>query len=164
MSEPGDRLSHVDAEGRPTMVDVTAKEVSARRAVAEGRIVMAAATLERIRAGASAKGDPVQVAELAGIMGGKRVADLIPLCHSLPGASIRVRIEADAALPGLVATAEATISGQTGVEMEALTAVSIALLTVYDMAKAVDRGMRIEGIRLLAKEGGRSGPWSADGG
>jgi cyclic pyranopterin phosphate synthase len=97
-------------------------------------------------------------------MGGKRTADLIPLCHALPGASIRVRIETDPALPGLVATAEATITGQTGVEMEALTAVSIALLTVYDMTKAVDRGMRIEGIRLLSKEGGRSGRWSADEG
>ena len=164
MTDGSAELTHLDAEGRPTMVDVSAKDVTARRAVAEGRIVMAADTLERVRTAATAKGDPVQVAELAGIMGGKRTADLIPLCHALPGASIRVRIEADPALPGLVATAEATIAGQTGVEMEALTAVSIALLTVYDMAKAVDRGMRIEGIRLVSKEGGRSGRWSADEG
>ncbi len=161
MSERSDGLTHLDPEGRPRMVDVSQKRVTARRAVAEGRIVMSAGTLERILAGKTDKGDPVQVAELAGVMGGKRTADLIPLCHALPGASIRVRVRAEPELPGLVATAEATIAGQTGVEMEALTAVSVALLTVYDMAKAVDRGMRIEGIRLLAKEGGRSGPWSA---
>lgn len=163
MSESDERLTHLDDQGRPTMVDVTGKDVTQRRAVAEGRIVMAASTLERILSGATAKGDPIQVAELAGIMAGKRTADLIPLCHALPGASIRVRLEANPELPGLVATAEATFAGRTGVEMEALTAVSIALLTVYDMAKAVDRGMRIEGIRLVRKEGGRSGAWSADG-
>jgi cyclic pyranopterin phosphate synthase len=123
---------------------------------------MARETLDRIVGGRTDKGDPIQVAELAGVMGGKRTADLIPLCHALPGTSIRVRVEPDPALPGLVATAEARITGQTGVEMEALTAVGIALLTVYDMAKAVDRGMRIEGIRLLSKEGGRSGSWSAE--
>jgi len=162
MSERDDGLSHLDAEGRPRMVDVTAKDVTARRAVAEGRIVMGPETLGRIVAGGTAKGDPIQVAELAGIMGGKKTADLIPLCHALPGASIRVTLSADDELPGLVARAEATIAGQTGVEMEALTAVSVALLTVYDMAKAVDRGMRIEGIRLLSKEGGRSGNWSAE--
>ena len=157
-----ERLTHLDAEGRPRMVDVSGKQPTQRRAMAEGRIVMAAATLERIVSGATSKGDPIQVAELAGIMGGKRTADLIPLCHALPGASIRVRLEADADLPGVVATAEARFVGTTGVEMEALTAVSIALLTVYDMAKAVDRGMHIEGIRLLSKEGGRSGSWRAD--
>ena len=104
----------------------------------------------------------MQVAELAGVLAGKKTADLIPLCHQLPGASITVRLEPDQELPGLVAHAEATIAGQTGVEMEALTAVSVALLTVYDMVKAVDRGMRIEGIRLLKKEGGASGTWSAE--
>ena len=134
----------------------------AQDVMAEGRIVMAEETLRRIVSGATDKGDPIQVAELAGVMGGKKTADLIPLCHALPGASIRVSLEADESLPGVVATAEATIAGQTGVEMEALTAVSVALLTVYDMAKAVDRGMRIEGIRLLRKEGGRSGAWSVD--
>jgi cyclic pyranopterin phosphate synthase len=162
MSERPDGLTHLDAEGRARMVDVSAKDVTSRRAVATGRIVMGAETLARILDGRNEKGDPIQVAELAGVMGGKRTADLIPLCHALPGASVRVRLEADQALPGLVATAEATISGQTGVEMEALTAVSIALLTVYDMAKAVDRAMRIEGIRLLRKEGGRSGSWAAE--
>lgn len=154
-------LTHFDADGRPRMVDVTAKDTTARTAVATGRIVMAAETLARIIEHTSPKGDPLQVAELAGIMGGKRTADLIPLCHQLPGASVTVRLEADPTLPGVVATAEARFSGQTGVEMEALTAVSVALLTVYDMVKAVDRGMRIDGVRLLRKDGGRSGRWEA---
>jgi cyclic pyranopterin phosphate synthase len=157
-----DGLTHYDDEGRPRMVDVTGKEVSRRLARAEGRIVMSAATLERIRSGGLAKGDPLAVAELAGIMGGKRTADLIPLCHALPGATVAVTTELDDALPGVVVRAEARVSGPTGVEMEALTAVSVALLTVYDMLKAVDRGMRIEGIRLLHKEGGRSGSWDAE--
>ena len=158
----GDELTHLDRDGRAGMVDVSEKGVTARRAVAEGCIVMSPETLEKIVQGRTEKGDPVQVAELAGVMAGKRTADLIPLCHPLPGTTVKVRIEPDATLPGLRATAEATVSGQTGVEMEALTAVSVALLTVYDMAKAVDRGMRIEGVRLLRKEGGRSGVWEAD--
>ncbi|MHB1192590.1 MAG: cyclic pyranopterin monophosphate synthase MoaC [Longimicrobiales bacterium] len=160
MSDDG--LTHFDAQGRPRMVDVSGKDSTARSAVAEGRIVMAAATLERIRSGSTPKGNPLQVAELAGIMAGKRASDLIPLCHQLPGASIEVSLEADDALPGIVARSRARIEGQTGVEMEALTAVSVALLTIYDMVKAVDRGMRIEGIRLLEKDGGRSGRWSAE--
>jgi cyclic pyranopterin phosphate synthase len=164
MSERRDALTHLDAEGRPRMVDVSDKNLTRRTAVAEGRIVMRRETLQRIVSGHTEKGNPTQVAELAGIMGGKRTADLIPLCHALPGASIRVTVTPDAALPGLVATARATITDRTGVEMEALTAVSVALLTVYDMAKAIDRGMRIDGIRLLRKEGGRSGSWSADTG
>ena len=155
-------LTHLDADGRPRMVDVTGKDVSARRAVAEGSLVMSPETLVRIQEGRTPKGDPLQVAELAGIMGGKRTADLIPLCHQLPGTSIRVTVEADPSLPGVRARAEARIAGQTGVEMEALTAVSVALLTVYDMVKAVDRSMRIQGVRLLEKEGGRSGHWSAE--
>ncbi len=163
MTDHENSLTHVDADGRARMVDVSDKKVTSRRAVAEGQIVMSPETLERIVAGKTEKGDVIQVAELAGVMGGKKTPDLIPLCHALPGASIRVRIEPDDGLPGLVATAETTITGQTGVEMEALTAVAVALLTVYDMAKAVDRGMRIEGIRLVSKEGGRSGKWSADG-
>ena len=162
MTGPEEKLTHVDADGRARMVDVSEKDVTSRTAVAEGRILMAAETLAKIVGGRTEKGDPIQVAELAGVMGGKKTADLIPLCHALPGASIHVRLEADEALPGIVATAEAKIAGQTGVEMEALTAVSIALLTVYDMAKAVDRGMRIDSIRLLSKRGGRSGSWSAD--
>lgn len=162
MTEEAEGLTHLDDEGRAAMVDVSPKETTARRAVAEGRISMARETLDHIRSGKSAKGDPIQVAELAGIMGGKKTADLIPLCHQLPGTTIRVELEADENLPGIQARAEATVSGQTGVEMEALTAVSIALLTVYDMAKAVDRGMRIEGVRLVRKEGGRSGTWTLE--
>lgn len=161
MSGERDGLTHLDEEGRASMVDVSGKQVTSRRAVAEGRIVMAPETLELIRSGRNPKGDPVQVAELAGVMAGKKTADLIPLCHALPGASVHVSLELDEELPGVRARAEATVSGQTGVEMEALTAVSVALLTVYDMAKAVDRGMRIEGVRLLEKEGGRSGRYAA---
>jgi cyclic pyranopterin phosphate synthase len=142
------------------MVDVTAKDATDRVAEAEGRIVMEPATLERIVAGETPKGNVLQVAELAGIMAGKKTGDLIPLCHQLPGASIEVRLDPDPALPGVVARAVARFSGSTGVEMEALTAVSVSLLTVYDMAKSVDRGMRIEGVRLLRKDGGRSGSWS----
>ena len=108
------------------------------------------------------KGSVMRVAELAGIMGGKKTHDLIPLCHQLTGANVTVRLEADTDLPGIVAQAEVTVAGQTGVEMEALTAVSVALLTVYDMVKSVDRGMRIEGIRLLSKKGGRSGSWTTE--
>jgi len=162
MSDRDDGLTHLDGEGRARMVDVTAKDVTRRRAVAEGRIVMRPETLARIVEGRTAKGDPLQIAELAGIMACKRTADLIPLCHALPGASVRVRLEVDADLPGIVATAEASFAGRTGVEMEALTSVSVALLTVYDMVKAVDRGMRIEGVRLVRKEGGRSGVWTAE--
>ncbi|MCG6957804.1 MAG: cyclic pyranopterin monophosphate synthase MoaC [Gemmatimonadetes bacterium] len=158
-----DDLTHYDEKGRPRMVDVTAKESTNRVAVAEGRIVMSPDTLARIQGRETAKGDPLLVAEVAGIMGGKRTADLIPLCHALPGATVSVGLELDEELPGVVARAEARVSGPTGVEMEALTAVSVALLTVYDMLKAVDRGMRIEGVRLLQKEGGRSGTWIAKG-
>ena len=163
MSETPEELTHLDEEGRPAMVDVSPKESTARRAVAQGHITMSPKTLEHIRSGRSRKGDPIQVAELAGIMGGKKTADLIPLCHQLPGTTIKVKLEVDEALPGIRARAEAIVTGQTGVEMEALTAVSIALLTVYDMAKAVDRGMRIEKVRLVSKEGGRSGSWTAEG-
>lgn len=163
MSERDDGLTHLDAEGRPQMVDVTTKSDSRRTAIAEGCIVMKAETLSRIMEGRTEKGDPIQVAQLAGIMGGKKTADLIPLCHALPGASVEVVLEADTSLPGIYARATATYAGKTGVEMEALTAVSVALLTVYDMVKAVDRGMCVEGIRLLSKEGGVSGSWSAAG-
>jgi len=161
MSDTDDALTHLDAEGRANMVDVSAKDVTSRRAVAEGRIVMETATLTLIASGQTKKGDPIKVAELAGIMAGKKTADLIPLCHALPGATVQVSLDVDEDLPGVRARAEATVSGQTGVEMEALTAVAVALLTVYDMAKAVDRGMRIEGVRLVEKEGGRSGKYAA---
>ncbi|MDA0329151.1 MAG: cyclic pyranopterin monophosphate synthase MoaC [Gemmatimonadetes bacterium] len=162
MSDRADGLTHLDGDGRARMVNVTAKDVTDRIATAEGRIVMQPSTLEKVMGGRTAKGDPIQIAELAGIMAGKKTADLIPLCHSLPGASITVRLEADPSLPGIVAQAEARIAGQTGVEMEALTAVTVALLTVYDMVKAVDRGMSIEGVRLLRKDGGASGGWVAE--
>lgn len=156
-------LTHIDNEGRPRMVDVSEKAQTARHAVATGRIITSPETLKRIVTGNLEKGSVVQVAELAGIMGGKKTHDLIPLCHQLNGVNITMRLEVDPDLPGIVAQAEATVTGQTGVEMEALTAVSIALLTVYDMAKSIDRGMRIEGIRLLSKKGGRSGSWTSTG-
>ena len=123
---------------------------------------MSSDTLAAVRGGTVHKGDVLQVARLAGIMAGKRTADLIPLCHMLPGASITVDLVLDETLPGIVLRAEARITGRTGVEMEALTAVSVGLLTVYDMAKSLDRGMVIEGIRLLRKDGGKSGTWSVD--
>ncbi len=164
MSEGSDRLTHLDEEGRARMVDVSQKAVTDRRATATGHIVMDAATLARIVAGDIPKGSVIQVAELAGVLAGKKTAELIPLCHQLPGASITVRLEPDERLPGIVAHAEVTIAGQTGVEMEALTAVGVALLTVYDMVKAVDRGMQIGGIVLLSKEGGASGSWPRESG
>ncbi len=156
------RLTHLDTKGRARMVDVTDKKATARRAIAEGHIVMDRETLRLIVSGKTPKGDVIQVAELAGVMAGKKTADLIPLCHALPGTTVRVSLEPDEKLPGIRARAEARVADRTGVEMEALTAVSVALLTVYDMAKAVDRGMRIEGVRLLEKEGGRSGKWQAE--
>jgi cyclic pyranopterin phosphate synthase len=159
----GGGLTHIDEQGNPRMVDVSDKEASTRVAVAEGRIRMSADTLAAIREGKVHKGDVLQVARLAGIMAGKRTADLIPLCHMLPGASIAVDLDLDETLPGIVLRAEARITGQTGVEMEALTAVSVGLLTVYDMAKSLDRGMVIEGVRLLRKDGGKSGAWSEEG-
>jgi cyclic pyranopterin phosphate synthase len=162
MKDSDKRLTHLDEEGRPVMVDVTGKENSRRRAVAEGAIRMAPETLEAIRSGKTPKGDVLQVAQVAGIQGGKRTGDLIPLCHMLPGASISVVLEPDPELPGVRARAEARIRGQTGVEMEALTAVAVALLTVYDMAKALDRGMVLEEVRLLSKEGGASGGWTRE--
>jgi cyclic pyranopterin phosphate synthase len=143
------------------MVDVSAKPVTHRRAVAEGRIRMAPETARAISAGNAPKGDVLGTARLAGIMGGKRAAELIPLCHPLPGTTVSVELTVDDELPGVRARAEALVDASTGVEMEALTAVSVALLTVYDMAKALDRGMVIEGVRLLRKEGGRSGVYQA---
>ena len=152
-------LSHVDKGGTARMVDVSAKAVTERVAVAEGAVTMAPATLALIRAGDAKKGDVVAVARIAGIMAAKRTHELIPLCHPLALADIAVDIEPDEALPGLRVRAMAKVAGRTGVEMEALTAVAVACLTVYDMAKAADRGMTIEGIRLIEKQGGRSGHW-----
>jgi cyclic pyranopterin phosphate synthase len=155
-------LTHLDERGSPRMVDVGAKDVTRRRAVAEGHIRTAAATLAAVRDGATPKGNVLVVAQLAGIMAAKRTADVIPLCHPLPLTGIRVDVEPDEALPGIRVRAEVRVEGRTGVEMEALTAASVALLTVYDMCKAVDRGMEIGGVRLLEKEGGRSGTWTLD--
>jgi cyclic pyranopterin phosphate synthase len=152
-------LTHVDAEGRARMVDVSDKPVSARMARATGSIRMQRATLDAIRANALAKGDALGVARLAGIMAAKRTAELIPLCHPIPLTDIRVDITVDDSLPGLQVEATAKTAAQTGVEMEAIIAVSVSLVTVYDMAKAVDRSMVIGEISLAEKVGGRSGHW-----
>ena len=155
-------LTHLDASGAANMVDVTEKPATDRTATAEGRVVMRPETLALIREGDAKKGDVVGTARLAGIMAAKRTHELIPHCHPLLLSKVRLECRLDEALPGLHLTAEVRVQGPTGVEMEALTAVSVACLTVYDMVKAVDRGMRIEGIRLLAKDGGRSGTYRAD--
>lgn len=161
-ARPQTALTHLDDSGAANMVDVADKAVTDRTAVAEGRVVMAPATLEMIRAGNAKKGDVIGTARIAGIMAAKRTHELIPLCHPLALSKVAVEIESDDALPGLIVRATVRTTGRTGVEMEALTAVSVACLTIYDMAKAVDRGMRIEGVRLLEKVGGRSGHWQAD--
>ena len=152
--------THLDEAGAARMVDVSAKGVTTREAVATGRITMSAEAATAIRDGAVAKGDVLAVARVAGIMAAKRTSELIPLCHPLPltRAAVDLTVEDD----GVVVTATVATAGQTGVEMEALTAVSTALLTIYDMAKAIDKGMTIEGVRLLAKRGGKSGDWSAE--
>jgi cyclic pyranopterin monophosphate synthase len=155
-------LTHIDAEGNAVMVDVGDKAETARAATAEGRIRMQAETLRRIAEGSVKKGDVLTVAQLAGIMGAKRTADLIPLCHPLALTSVKVLLEPEPELPGIRITATCKLAGRTGVEIEALTAVSVAALTVYDMVKAIDRGMVIEGIRLVHKAGGRSGDYHAD--
>ena len=149
--------THFDGEGRAHMVDVSAKPETRRAATARGRVRMSEATLEAV--GGAAKGDVIAVAELAGIMAAKQTGALIPLCHPIGLDSVSVRIVADPALPGLTVTAEARCTGRTGVEMEAMTAVSVACLTIYDMLKAVDRGMVIEAVELVAKSGGKSGDW-----
>jgi cyclic pyranopterin phosphate synthase len=154
-------LSHIAASGEAHMVDVSAKDDTARVAIAEGRVAMAPATLQTILSGNAKKGDVLGAARIAAIMAAKKAHELIPLCHPLLLTKVSVDIEPDETLPGLRVRAEVKTRGQTGVEMEALTAVSIACLTIYDMAKAVDRGMRIEGVRLLSKSGGKSGDWLA---
>ena len=159
-SPPTD-LSHLDSQGQPRMVDVSAKDATLRFAAAEGFIRMSREALEAVQQGSVAKGSVHEVARLAGIMGGKRTGELIPLCHLLPGTSVTVDMQEDLELPGLRVRAEARLAAQTGVEMEALTAVSVTLLTVYDMLKSMDRSMVLDGIRLLEKSGGRSGHWKA---
>lgn len=152
-------LTHLDASGQAAMVDVSAKDQTRRVAIAEGLVRMAPATLSAILAGNMKKGDVLGAARIAGIMAAKKTHELIPLCHPLLLSKIAVDLAPDEALPGLRVTAEVTLTGQTGVEMEALTAVSVACLTVYDMAKAIDKAMQIEGIRLLHKSGGKSGTY-----
>ena len=143
------------------MVDVSAKPATARKAIAEGRVLMRPATLDLVRRGDAKKGDVLGAARIAGIMAAKRTHELIPLCHPLAISQVEVDIAPDANLPGLIVRARVNVAGQTGVEMEALTAVAVACLTIYDMVKAVERGMRIEGIRLVEKRGGRSGHYRA---
>ncbi len=157
------QLSHVNAAGAASMVDVGAKAATLRQATAGGAITMSNAALAAIRSNAIAKGDVLGVARVAGIMAAKRTAELIPLCHPLSLTDVQVDLTLDAALPGVRALATVRTVGQTGVEMEAMTAVSVALLTIYDMAKSVDKGMVIEGVRLLAKSGGKSGDYRAPG-
>ncbi|MDP9424353.1 MAG: cyclic pyranopterin monophosphate synthase MoaC [Pseudomonadota bacterium] len=153
-------LSHIDGQGRARMVDVTDKSASNRRATAEGHLVCLAETLEQVRAGTAPKGSVIQAAELAGVMAAKRTAELIPLCHPLALTKVAVAIEIDDRLPGFRVAAEVRAHGVTGVEMEALTGVSVACLTLFDMLKAIDRTMTIGGIAVSAKSGGRSGDWT----
>ena len=161
MSEVPSPLTHFDAQGQAHMVDVAAKAETHRVARASGVIRMQPATLTLIAGGGAKKGDVLGVARIAGIMGAKRASDLIPLCHPLPITRVAVELAADPALPGVRIEATVKTTGQTGVEMEALTAVQIGLLTIYDMCKAADRGMVMDGIRVLEKHGGKSGDWVA---
>ncbi|WP_375570701.1 cyclic pyranopterin monophosphate synthase MoaC [Seohaeicola saemankumensis] len=158
----GKDLTHFDAQGQAHMVDVSDKAVTSRVAVAEGWIRMAPDTFEIISAGRARKGDVLGIARLAGIMGAKKTAELIPLCHPLPITKVAVDLTLDADLPGVRIEATVKTTGQTGVEMEALTAVSTAALTVYDMTKAVDKAMEIGGIRVILKDGGKSGRYQAE--
>jgi cyclic pyranopterin phosphate synthase len=153
-------LTHTDAEGRARMVDVGAKDETARTAYAEGSITMTIETLDAIERNALSKGDAIATARIAGIMAAKKTSELVPLCHPIALTDAGVDLEIDHSLPGLRATAWASTRGRTGVEMEALTAVTVALLTIYDMAKALDRGMEISGVRLTEKRGGKSGDWT----
>jgi cyclic pyranopterin phosphate synthase len=152
-----EKLSHIDEQGRARMVDVSHKPDTERVAVAKGEVVMKAETLELIQAGTLKKGDVLITSQLAGVMAAKRTSELIPLCHPLPLSHIQVVLEMDRQLPGIMITAQVKTSAKTGVEMEALTAVSVAALTVYDMAKAAEKTMRIQNIRLVEKHGGQSG-------
>jgi cyclic pyranopterin phosphate synthase len=153
------KLTHLDDAGNAAMVDISAKEASAREAVCEGRITMSNEALAAIKEGVIKKGDVIATARIAGIMAAKRTSDLIPLCHPLALSKVAIDFEFEA--DGIRVTALARLTGQTGVEMEAMTATSVALLTIYDMAKALDKGMVISDIRLLSKSGGKSGDWVA---
>jgi cyclic pyranopterin phosphate synthase len=156
------KLSHIDQSGKANMVDVSAKPPTERIAKAEGRVIMRKATLDAVIAGNAMKGDVLGAARLAGIMAAKHTHGLIPLCHPLPITKVEVDIFPEHSFPGFLVQATVKVTGKTGVEMEALTAVSIACLTIYDMAKAIEKSMRIEGIRLLEKTGGKSGPYRAE--
>jgi cyclic pyranopterin phosphate synthase len=155
------KLTHLGAQGEAHMVDVSAKAATVREARAEGRVLMQASTLDIVRKGDAKKGDVLGTARIAGIMAAKRTHELIPLCHPLAISQVEVDIKPDAKLPGIEVKAWVKVTGPTGVEMEALTAVAVACLTIYDMVKALERGMRIEGIRLVEKRGGRSGHYRA---
>jgi cyclic pyranopterin phosphate synthase len=155
-------LTHLDAEGRARMVDVGAKAETARTARAEGSISMSLEALDAIEQSALTKGDAIVAARIAGVTGAKRTSDLIPLCHPIGLTDAGVELEIDRSLPGIRASAWASTRGRTGVEMEALTAVTVALLTIYDMAKSLDRGMEISEVRLTEKRGGKSGDWKRD--
>ncbi len=155
------KLTHIDQSGAANMVDVGSKDETDRQAVAEGPVIMKPETLALILEGNAAKGDVIGTARLAGIMAAKKTSDLIPLCHPLMLTKVAVEIEPDRTLPGLRVRALARLKGRTGVEMEALTAVSVTCLTIYDMAKAVDKHMEIGGIRVIEKSGGKSGDWTA---
>jgi cyclic pyranopterin phosphate synthase len=157
------KLTHLGRGGEAHMVDVSPKPSTARIAVAEGRVIMTPATLDIVTRGNAKKGDVLGAARLAGIMAAKRTHELIPLCHPLALAQVELEITPDRKLSGLVVRATVKVTGQTGVEMEALTAVSVACLTIYDMVKSVERGMRLEGIRLIEKQGGKSGTYHAAG-
>ena len=153
------RLTHVDRSGRPRMVDVSDKAVTARRAVAEALVIVSPETMSLVIDGGGPKGDVLGVAELAGVMGGKRTSELIPLCHPIPLTDLVVSVTPDRAAGALRVRAEAATTAQTGVEMEALTAASVAALTIYDMVKGLERGVEVRAVRLLSKSGGRSGDW-----
>ncbi|MGB6538121.1 MAG: cyclic pyranopterin monophosphate synthase MoaC [Xanthobacteraceae bacterium] len=162
MAQRRNKLSHLSGSGTAHMVDVSAKPATERVAVAQGRVLMRAETLALVREGNAKKGDVLGAARIAGIMAAKRTHELIPLCHPLALTQVEVELVPDARLPGVTVTARVKVAGKTGVEMEALTAVSVACLTIYDMVKAVERGMRIDGIRLLEKSGGKSGRFRAE--
>lgn len=161
MTRGSGKLTHLGARGDARMVDVSAKPATERVAVAEGRVHMRSQTLKLVQSGNAKKGDVLGAARIAGIMAAKRTHELIPLCHPLALTQVKLELTPDAKLPGIAVRAEVRVTGQTGVEMEALTAVSVACLTIYDMVKAVERGMRIEGIRLIEKRGGKSGHYRA---
>jgi cyclic pyranopterin monophosphate synthase len=157
------KLTHLDETGRARMVDVSDKAATARTATAAGTLTCLPETLDQVRAGTTPKGSVIGTAELAGIMAAKRASDLIPLCHPLPLTKADVRIELDEAIPGFRVEAEVRTNGVTGVEMEALTAVSVACLTLFDMLKAIDRSMVIGGVKVTSKSGGKSGDWQRSG-